>query len=74
MTKNFTAMIEKDPESGMYVGIVPHLTGAHTYAATMDELQIRLAEVIALCLEEMAPEDIAALPVFAGITQVEVAV
>ena len=74
MTKNFTAMIEKDPESGMYVGVVPHLTGAHTYAATIDELQIRLAEVIALCLEEMEPEEIAALPVFAGITQVEVAV
>ena len=74
MTKNFTAIIEKDPESGMYVGIVPHLTGAHTYAATLDELQVRLAEVIALCLEEMEPEEIAALPVFAGITQIEVPV
>jgi len=37
----------------MYVGIVPHLTGVHTYAATLDELQVRLAEVITLCLVEM---------------------
>jgi predicted RNase H-like HicB family nuclease len=57
MTKNFTAIIEKDPESGMYVGLVPHLTGAHTYAATIDELQTRLAEVITLCFEEMVPHE-----------------
>jgi predicted RNase H-like HicB family nuclease len=49
----FTAYIEKDVESGMYIGIVPTLTGAHTYAETIDELQIRLKEVVELCLEEM---------------------
>ena len=74
MRKNFTAMIERDSESGMYVGIVPHLIGAHTYAATIDELQVRLAEVIALCLEEMEPDEIASLPVFTGIAQIEVPV
>jgi predicted RNase H-like HicB family nuclease len=49
----FTAYIEKDTESGMYIGIVPVLTGAHTYAETIDELQVRLKEVVELCLEEM---------------------
>lgn len=73
MTLNFTAFIEKDPESGFYVGSVPNLPGAHTYAETIDELQIRLAEIIALCLEEMDREEIASLPIFAGLTQVEVA-
>jgi len=53
MTLNFTAFIEKDPESGMYVGTVPSLPGAHTFAETIDDLQSKLVEVITLCLEEM---------------------
>jgi predicted RNase H-like HicB family nuclease len=74
MTLNFTAYIEKDPESGMYVGSVPSLPGAHTFAETLDGLRGKLVEVITLCLEEMDQGEIATLPVFAGITQVEVAV
>ncbi len=74
MTLNFTAFIEKDPESGMYVGTVPNLPGAHTFAETIDDLQVKLAEVITLCLAEMDRDEIVALPVFSGITQVEVAV
>lgn len=74
MTLNFTAFIEKDPESGMYVGTVPNLPGAHTFAETIDDLQTKLVEVITLCLEEMDQEEIATLPVFTGITQIEVAV
>ena len=74
MTLNFTAYIEKDPESGMYVGTVPNLPGAHTFAETIDDLRSKLVEVITLCLEEMDQSEIATLPVFAGITQVEVAV
>jgi predicted RNase H-like HicB family nuclease len=74
MILNFTAYIEKDTESGMYVGTVPTLPGAHTFAETIDDLRSKLVEVIELCLEEMEPVEIAALPVFTGITQVEVAV
>ncbi len=74
MTLNFTAFIEKDPESGLYVGSVPNIPGAHTYAETIDELQVRLTEVISLCLEEMNRDEIATLPVFAGLAQIEVAV
>jgi predicted RNase H-like HicB family nuclease len=44
--------IEKDTESGMYVGCVPGVTGARTYAATMDDLLVKLKEVLTLCLEE----------------------
>ena len=73
MTLNFTAYIEKDMESGMYVGTVPNLPGAHTFAETIDDLRDKLVEVISLCLEEMDQSEIATLPVFAGITQVEVA-
>jgi len=51
-----TAYIEKDPETGLYVAIVPGIPGAHTQAATLDELQENLKEVLELCLEELEPE------------------
>jgi predicted RNase H-like HicB family nuclease len=69
----FTAYVEFDPETSLYVAIVPGLPGAHTQAATLDELSTNLREVIALCLEEYhgAVED---LPHFVGLQQVEVSV
>jgi predicted RNase H-like HicB family nuclease len=36
---NITAYIERDIETGLYVGIVPGIPGAHTQAETLDELQ-----------------------------------
>ena len=71
---NYTAYIEKDPESEMYIGTVPGLPGAHTCAASIDDLHIKLREVISLCLEEMSDDEIKGLPVFAGISQIEVAI
>lgn len=66
--------IERDPETGLYVAIVPGIPGAHTQAETLDELQKNLKEVVELCLEEMDPETKKQLPEFVGIQQVEVAV
>jgi len=51
-----TGYIEKDPETGLYVGIVPGIPGAHTQAQTLDELRDNLKEVVELCLEEMDPQ------------------
>jgi predicted RNase H-like HicB family nuclease len=51
----FTAYVEWDSATGLYVGSVPGLPGAHTQAATLDELQANLREVIELCLEEGQP-------------------
>jgi predicted RNase H-like HicB family nuclease len=67
----FTAYVEFDPETELYVAIVPGLPGAHTQAASLDELKENLAEVVGLCLEEYqgAPED---LPRFVGLQQIEV--
>ena len=48
-----TAYIEKDPETGLYVAVVPGIPGAHTQAEILDELQKNLKEVVELCLEEM---------------------
>ena len=50
--RTFTAYVEHDPETGLYVGIVPSLPGAHSQGATLDELRRNLEEVVALCLEE----------------------
>lgn len=69
--KTFTAYIEWDPETKLYVGIVPGILGAHTQAVSLDELQENLREVVALCLEEVDPEG---LPKFIGLQQVEVAI
>jgi len=55
--KTFTAYIEHDPETGMYVGIVPGIPGAHTQAKSLDELQDNLKEVLTLCLEEYGEEN-----------------
>jgi predicted RNase H-like HicB family nuclease len=74
MNRNYTAYIERDIESGMYIGSVPGITGARTFAETMDELHVKLKEVISLCLEAMDEEDIASIPVVAGISQIEVAI
>jgi len=69
----FTAYVEWDPETKLYVGIVPGIRGAHTQAATLDELQKNLKEVIELCLEEQGG-GAAEVPHFVGLQQVEVAV
>jgi predicted RNase H-like HicB family nuclease len=69
--KTFTAYVEWDPESKLYVGLVPGIQGAHTQAATLDELQKNLKEVLELCLEQME-DNIEDLPRFVGLQQIEV--
>lgn len=69
-----TAHIERDPESGLYIGMVPSIPGAHTQANSLDELQANLKEVVELCFEEMTKEEIEALPEFVGLQSFSVAV
>lgn len=70
--RSFTAYVEWDPETQLYVGVVPGIPGAHTQAASLDELQVNLKEVLELCLEEYEGhfDD---LPRFVGVQQIEVA-
>ena len=74
MKSKLVAYIEKDVDSGLYVAVVPGVSGLHTQAETLDELQNNLKEVVELCLQEMDPEEINNLPEFVGIQQIEVAV
>jgi len=53
--KSYTAVIERCPETGLYVGYIPGFPGAHSQGATLDELQHNLEEVVALLLEEGEP-------------------
>jgi predicted RNase H-like HicB family nuclease len=54
--KSYTAVVERDPDTGLYVGYVPGFPGAHTQGETLDELRENLREVIELLLEEGEPE------------------
>ena len=53
--KTFTAVVERCPDTGLYVGYVPGFPGAHTQAETLDELNRNLQEVIGMLLEEGEP-------------------
>jgi predicted RNase H-like HicB family nuclease len=48
----FTAVVEKCPDTGLYVGYVPGLPGAHSQAETLDELQENLREVANMLFED----------------------
>lgn len=54
--RNFTAVIEKCGETGLYVGYVPGFPGAHSQGGTLEELRENLGEVIAMLLEEGEPK------------------
>jgi len=44
--RTYTAVVEKCPDTGLYVGYVPGFSGAHSQAETMDELAVNLKEVL----------------------------
>ena len=51
MTREFIIVIERDSE-GFYVASVPALPGCHTQAKTREDLDVRIREAIAVCIEE----------------------
>jgi predicted RNase H-like HicB family nuclease len=52
----YTAVVERCPDSGLYVGYVPGFAGAHSQAESLDELQRNLREVIEMLLEDGDPK------------------
>ncbi|HID28528.1 MAG TPA: type II toxin-antitoxin system HicB family antitoxin, partial [Desulfobacterales bacterium] len=54
--REFYVIIEEG-ENGYYVAEVPELRGCYTQAKTLDELMVRVKEVIQLCLEEDEEEE-----------------
>ena len=53
--RTFTAVVERDPETGTYVGYVPGFPGAHSQGDSVDELKANLREVIEMLLEDGDP-------------------
>ena len=51
----FTAVIERCPDTGLFVGYVPGFPGAHSQGESLDELNRNLQEVIAMLLEDGEP-------------------
>jgi predicted RNase H-like HicB family nuclease len=54
--RTFTAVIERDPETGVFVGYVPGWPGAHSQGTSLDELEANLREVVAMLLEDGEPK------------------
>ncbi len=54
--KNFAAIVERDPVTGLLVGYVPGFPGAHSQAESLDELNVNLREVVAMLLEDGEPK------------------
>ena len=52
----FTAVVERCPDTKLYVGYVPGFPGAHSQGETLDELQGNLREVLAMLLEDGEPK------------------
>ncbi len=50
--KIFTAIVERDTDTNLYVGYVPGFSGAHSQGETLDELRDNLREVIEMLLED----------------------
>ena len=48
MKREYNIIIEKDSD-GFYIGSVPELKGCHSQAKSMDQLMVRMKEVIELC-------------------------
>jgi predicted RNase H-like HicB family nuclease len=53
--RQFTAVIERDSDTGLYVGHVPGFAGAHSQGVTLDEVTANLLEVIEMLLEDGEP-------------------
>ncbi|MCX6351118.1 MAG: type II toxin-antitoxin system HicB family antitoxin [Bacteroidetes bacterium] len=63
----YTAIIEKDTETGLYVGYIPNIDGAHSQAETIEELQENLKEVLELIAEDGGLKETS---IFIGIQQI----
>ena len=54
--RSFNVIVERDPDTGLYVASVPGWPGAHTQGASLDELDANLREVIEMLLEDGDPK------------------
>ncbi len=68
--RTFDFVVERDPDTGVYVGYVPGWPGAHTQGGDLDELQRNLHEVIEMLLQDGEPD---LESEFVGVRRIQVA-
>ncbi len=54
--RSINFVVERDPETGLFVGHVPGWPGAHSQGSSLDELHRHLQEVVAMLLEDGEPK------------------
>jgi len=54
--RTYTAVIERDEDTGLFVGYVPGWPGAHSQGETLEELHANLMEVVTMLREEGEPD------------------
>ncbi|MHB1313382.1 MAG: type II toxin-antitoxin system HicB family antitoxin [Gemmatimonadaceae bacterium] len=54
--RSFTAVIERDQETRLFVGYIPGWPGAHSQGVTLDELRANLREVVDMLLGDGDPD------------------
>ena len=54
--RTFNVIVERDPDTGLYVGSGPGWPGAHSQATSLDDLDANLREVIEMLLEDGDPK------------------
>lgn len=68
--RTYSAVIERCPQTQLFVGFVPGFPGAHSQGETVDELVRNLHEVVEMLMEDGEPE---LESEFVGIQQLAVA-
>jgi len=53
---SYNFVVEKDADTGLYVGHVPGWPGAHCQGESLDELRKNIQEVVAMLLEDGSPK------------------
>ena len=53
--KEYTAGVEHDPETALYVACIPGFPGAHSQAEPLDALNTNLREVVEMLLDDGEP-------------------
>ena len=51
LMRNYTAIVERCQDTGLYMGFIPGFQGTHTQAETLDELSKNLREVVEMLFE-----------------------
>ncbi|HVS24712.1 MAG TPA: type II toxin-antitoxin system HicB family antitoxin [Gammaproteobacteria bacterium] len=68
--RTYDVVIERDSDTGLFVGYVPGWPGAHTQGADVEEVQENLQEVLAMLLEDGEPQ---LESEFVGVRKVQIA-